>query len=77
MTEGVLGQIHYVDVLKHIHVMDYGKLIERIALMECKWVKHDVDDSGKPTYKRDESGFLLENFPTTLLCERWDASGEQ
>lgn len=58
----VLGQIHYVGVLKHIRVMDYGKMTKRVALMECDWVRHGVDDNGEPTYKRDESGFLLANF---------------
>ena len=62
----VLGQIHYVGILKHIRVMDYGKMTKRIALMECDWVRHGVDDSGEPTYKRDESGFLLANFSCML-----------
>ena len=61
-SEGVLGQIHYVGVLKHIRVMDYGKVSKRIALMECEWVRHGLDNNGEPTYKRDESGFLLANF---------------
>ena len=58
----VLGQINYVGVLKHIRVMDYEKVTKCIALMECDWVKHGADDNGEPTYKRDESGFLLANF---------------
>ena len=62
----VLGQIHYVGVLKHIRVMDYGKVATRIALMECDWVRHGSDDNGEPTYKRDESGFLLANFSCML-----------
>jgi hypothetical protein len=44
----ILGQIHYVGVLKHIRVMDYGKVSKRIALMECDWVRHGVDDNGGP-----------------------------
>ena len=63
---GVMGQIHYVGVLKHIRVMDYGKVITPITLMECDWVRHGVDDMGESTYKRDESGFLLANFSCML-----------
>lgn len=58
----VLGQIYYVGVLKHIRVMNYIKIATRIAFMECDWVRHDVDDMGEPTYKRDKSYFLLANF---------------
>jgi hypothetical protein len=65
-TEGVMGQIHYVGVLKHIRVMDYGKAITPIILMECEWVRHGVDDLGEATYKRDEAGFLLANFSCML-----------
>ena len=65
-TGGVMGQIHYVGVLKHIRVMDYGKVITPITLMECDWVRHGVDEMGDATYKRDESGFLLANFSCIL-----------
>ena len=34
----------------------------RIASMECDWVRHNVNNIGEPTYKRDVSGFLLANF---------------
>ena len=30
--------------------------------MECDWVRQGVDNNRDPTYKRDESGFLLANF---------------
>ena len=63
---GVMGQIHYVGVLKHIRVMDYGKVITPITLMECDWVRNGVDGLGEAAYKRDESGFLLANFSCML-----------
>lgn len=62
----VLGQIHYVGILKHIRVMDYGRLSTPIALMECDWVRNGVDEMGESTYKRDEAGFLLANFSCML-----------
>ena len=62
----ILGQIHYVGVLKHIRVINYGKVSKRIALMKCDWVRYGVDDTGDSTYKRDESGFLLANFSCML-----------
>ena len=58
-SEKYWGQIHYVGILKHIRVMDYRKVATRIALMECDWVKHGVDDIGEPTYKKGETSFLV------------------
>jgi hypothetical protein len=42
--------------------MNYGEVATRITLIKCDWVRHDVDDNGEPTYKRDTSGFLLAHF---------------
>lgn len=56
------GQVHYVGILKHIRVIDYGRLNAPIALMECDQVRNGVDEMVKPTYKQDKAGFLLTNF---------------
>ncbi len=33
-----------------------------LYMYRCDWVKNEVDRQGRPTYKRDEDGFLLANF---------------
>ena len=58
----VLGQIHYLGVLKHIQMMDYRKVTKHIVLMKCDWLRNGMDDNGESTYKRDVPRFLLANF---------------
>lgn len=39
----MLGQIHYVSVLKYIRIIDYKIVVLHIALMECDWARYGVD----------------------------------
>lgn len=58
----VLGPIKYVETLKEILWLDYGPMVSAIVLFHCSWVKNGNNNRGNPTYKRDDTCFLLANF---------------
>ncbi|CAM6041143.1 unnamed protein product, partial [Sphagnum compactum] len=60
--DDVLGAIQYVGTLKEILRLDYGQVSSPIILFHCQWVKNGIVNSGNPTYKHDDVGFLLANF---------------
>jgi hypothetical protein len=57
-----LGSIQYVGVLKDIVLLNYKLVFQLVVLFKCDWVTLGSDRWGNPTYRRDEDGFLLENF---------------
>ena len=53
--------VNYVGVLKDILKLDYGPLHTPIILFRCQWIKTS-DNRDRPTYIRDNAGFLTVNF---------------
>ena len=53
--------VNYVGVLKDILKLDYGPLYTPIIIFRCQWMKTS-DNRGRPTYIRDDAGFLIVNF---------------
>jgi hypothetical protein len=57
--------VNYVGVVKDILKLDYRPMSRPIVLMRCQWTKRS-NNRGKPTYIRDDAGFLIVNVRHSL-----------